>query len=99
MSVLRLRVKKSQLCANCAILCTTVVHSDTKLQIANSQIVNLWTEREREKNLFEVSTDTVPYPQNINAKDTVTGSCTYGSRTVVVGWLWRWSGGGVWGIL
>jgi len=41
----------------------------------------------------EVSTDTVPYPQNINAKDMVTGSCTYGSH--VVGWLWPWWGCGL----
>jgi len=51
---------------------------------------------ERTKHIiYEVSTDTVPYPQNINAKDTVKGSCTYSSHTVVVRWLWRWSGSGV----
>ena len=44
-----------------------------------------------------VSTDTVPYPQKLNAKDTITGSRTDGSRTVVVRWSWRWSWGGVLG--
>jgi len=28
---------------------------------------------------YEVYTGTVPYSENINAKDTVTGSCMYGS--------------------
>jgi len=41
----------------------------------------------------------VPYPQKLNARDTVTGSRTDSSRTVVVRWSWHWSevglGGGL----